>query len=302
MNEKVQIFRYVTKGSFDAYSWQLLEAKQRFISQILSGHVVAREGDDVDEAVLNYAEVKALAVGNPLIKERVQVANDLSRVIILQREFEEERIRNRHEFTHLPDRIRQQQRKIEKIGQDIKDLEENPFDYNQLAQKEKQDLRRQIFDAVLEWENRSEEKYITDYDGFQVIVPANMKPRDIGAVKEKDGKSRRRKVWQIYLKRNYSYFMDLESEIGVGVRLSNFCRDHFEQTKDKETGEIIEEKLVPSRISVLLEEAKDELEAMQNRQTVLEEKLKEESTYPAEIARLEARLRVIDEALGVKLA
>ena len=129
-----------------------------------------------------------------------------------------------------------------------------------------------------------------------------MKPRDIGAVKEKDGKSRRRKVWQIYLKRNYSYFMDLESEIGVGVRLSNFCRDHIEQTKDKDTGEVIEEKLVPSRISVLLEEAKDELEAMQNRQTVLEEKLKEESTYPAEIARLEAQLRVIDEALGVKLA
>ena len=83
------------------------KGRQRFISQILSGHVVAREGDDVDEAVLNYAEVKALAVGNPLIKERVQVANDLSRVIILQREFEEERIRNRHEFTHLPDRIRQ---------------------------------------------------------------------------------------------------------------------------------------------------------------------------------------------------
>ena len=302
MNEKVQIFRYVTKGSFDAYSWQLLEAKQRFISQILSGHAVAREGDDVDEAVLNYAEVKALAVGNPLIKERVQVANDLSRVIILQREFEEERISNRHEFTQLPDKIRRQQRKIEKIGQDMKDLEENPFDYNELTQKEKQDLRRQIFDAVLEWENRSEEKYITDYDGFQVIVPANMKPRDAGAAKDKEGNSRRRKVWQIYLKRNYSYYMDLESEIGVGVRLSNFCRDHIEQIKDKDTGEVIEEKLVPSRISVLFEEAKEELKAMEIRQTVLEEKLKEESTYPAEIAKLEAQLRVIDEALGVNMA
>ena len=72
-NEKVHIYRYITKESFDAYSWQLLETKQRFISQILSGMVTERTGVEVDEAVLNYAEVKALAIGNPLIKERVEV-------------------------------------------------------------------------------------------------------------------------------------------------------------------------------------------------------------------------------------
>ena len=299
-NEKVRIFRYITKGSFDAYSWQLLEAKQRFISQILSGHVIAREGDDVDETVLNYAEVKALAVGNPLLKERIKTANDLSRVLILERDFEEERVRDRQEFKNLPERIRRQERRIERIEKDLKELEDNPFDYNQLTAEEKQDLRRQIFEAVLEWENRADEKYITDYDGFQVIVPANMKPRDGGSVKEKDGGSHRRKVWQIYLKRNGSYFPELESENGVGKRLSNFCRDHIEKQYDPETKKVTGEKLVPSRLSMIREEAGTELQNMLERQGILEEKLKQNSPYTEEIVRLEMALRQIDEELGVK--
>ena len=301
-NEKVQIFRYITKGSFDAYSWQLLEAKQRFISQILSGRVTVREGDDVDEAVLNYAEVKALAVGNPMIKERVRIANDLSRTLILQRDFDEERTRDRHEFKKLPDQIRLQEQKVERIEKDLKELEENPFDYNQLTAEQKQELRRQIFDAVLEWENRADEKYIMDYDGFQVIVPAGMKPYETSAGKDEEGNARRKKVWRIYLKRHGSYFLELESEMGVGTRLSNFCRDHIEKQYDKETKKVTGEKLIPSRLSVLLAEAKEELATMQTRQGLLEEKLKSESTYPAEIARLEKELREIDEQLGVKVS
>ena len=75
-NKKVDIFRYITEGSFDAYSWQLLETKQRFISELLSGSLTERSGSDIEDTVLNYAEVKALAVGNPLIKERVEKANE----------------------------------------------------------------------------------------------------------------------------------------------------------------------------------------------------------------------------------
>lgn len=69
-NKRVQIFRYATEGSFDAYSWQLIENKQRYISQIMTSKTPARSCEDLDEATLTYAEVKALCAGNPLIKEK----------------------------------------------------------------------------------------------------------------------------------------------------------------------------------------------------------------------------------------
>ena len=298
MIQKVKVFRYITRGSFDAYSWQLLEAKQRFISQILSGRVSERAGDDVDEAVLNYAEVKALAVGNPLIKERVRVANDLSRVIILQRSFEEERAANRQELRFLPEQIAALKTQIAKAEQDLKELEENPFDYNELTREEKQALRKKIFDAVQNWENRSEEKTVMEYDGFQVIVPALMRPRLVSAGKDDKGNARKTKVWQIRLKRNGSYLLELETETGVGVRLSNFCREHMKLAKDADRGGR-EERIVPSGLAVLLEEAKDKLLERETRQRQLTEAVKQESPYPQEIKRLEAELKEIDERIGV---
>ena len=90
-NPKVQIFRYITEGSFDAYSWQLLETKQRFITSLLSGSYTEHEGSDIEDTVLNYAEIKALAVGNPLVKKRVETANELSRYYTLQRKLVETR-------------------------------------------------------------------------------------------------------------------------------------------------------------------------------------------------------------------
>lgn len=69
-NDEVMIYRYITNGSFDAYSWQLLENKQRFISQIVNGDCPSRSGDEVDEVVLTYSEVKSLAVGNPAHKAK----------------------------------------------------------------------------------------------------------------------------------------------------------------------------------------------------------------------------------------
>ena len=71
MNDKVKIFRYVTEGTFDSYSWQLIENKQKFIGQIMTSKSPVRSCEDIDEAALSYAEVKALATGNPYIKEKM---------------------------------------------------------------------------------------------------------------------------------------------------------------------------------------------------------------------------------------
>ncbi|MCR5835738.1 MAG: DEAD/DEAH box helicase, partial [Lachnospiraceae bacterium] len=77
--DKVYIFRYITESSFDAYTYQILENKQKFIAQFLSGSlsVIHRSEGDCADTVLSYSEIKALAIGNPLIKERVEVANEL---------------------------------------------------------------------------------------------------------------------------------------------------------------------------------------------------------------------------------
>lgn len=83
-NKRVQIFRYATEGSFDAYSWQLIENKQRYISQIMTRKSPTRSCEDLDEATLSYAEVKALCAGNPLIKEKMDLDNEVARLSTLR--------------------------------------------------------------------------------------------------------------------------------------------------------------------------------------------------------------------------
>ena len=117
-NKKVYIYRYITEGSFDAYSWQLLETKQRFISDLLSGSLADRSSDDIENTVLDYAEVKALAVGNPLVKERVEAANELTRYRTLQRKLVDTRIRMEKELpAKIPVRIiqRKSSRRVQRM-------------------------------------------------------------------------------------------------------------------------------------------------------------------------------------------
>lgn len=83
-NEKVNIFRYVTENTFDSYLWQTIENKQKFISQIMTSKTPVRAAEDVDENSLNYAEIKALATGNPLIKEKMDLDNQVTKLKMLE--------------------------------------------------------------------------------------------------------------------------------------------------------------------------------------------------------------------------
>ena len=87
-NEDVYIYRYITEGSFDSYSWQILETKQRFISQFLSGSSYQRTAADLENNVLTYAEVKALALSEPLMKQLAEKENEIKnlRIIIAKSE------------------------------------------------------------------------------------------------------------------------------------------------------------------------------------------------------------------------
>ena len=83
-NKKVYIFRYVTESTFDSYMWQLIENKQKFISQIMTSKAPVRSCEDVDEAALSYAEVKALATGNPAVKEKMALDVDVAKLKLLK--------------------------------------------------------------------------------------------------------------------------------------------------------------------------------------------------------------------------
>ena len=86
MYDEVDIYRYITENTFDSYSYQLLEQKQSFISQIMTSKTPVRCADDIDESVLSYAEVKALATGNPLIKERMELDVEVGKLKMLKAE------------------------------------------------------------------------------------------------------------------------------------------------------------------------------------------------------------------------
>ena len=83
-NKKVKIFRYVTENTFDAYMWQILENKQKFISQIMTSKSPVRACEDVDDAALSYAEIKALATGNPYIKEKMDLDIQVSKLKLMK--------------------------------------------------------------------------------------------------------------------------------------------------------------------------------------------------------------------------
>ena len=119
-NKEVAVCRYVTKETFDAYSWSLVENKQRFISQIMTSRAVSRTCEDIDEATLSYAEIKAVATGNPLIKEKMEVDNELQRLKILKASYDSQRYTFQDNFMiKFPKLIKAAEEKIECVRKDI---------------------------------------------------------------------------------------------------------------------------------------------------------------------------------------
>ncbi len=272
--ESVEIYRYITKGSFDAYSWQLLEKKQRFISQILSGTAEDREGDDVDKTVLNYAEVKALSLGNPLIKKKVELVNEIDKLRILQRDYILDRERKEKELNELPQKIAHQKELIEACEKDIEYYRKNKTDYNKMEYEKQKEIRDLIFTAVKTHVNKPIEKKVLTYQDFEVVVPARMIPK---RPTDKNGQVKQEIPW-VFVKRNGAYYMEVESLQGITKRLNNLLEDLPKAKIRREDG----------------------LKALENKQAALQDQLKVRGeTYGAEISRLSLELEEIDLKLGV---
>jgi hypothetical protein len=118
-NPEVQIYRYVTAESFDAYMWQCLETKAKFIAQVMTGDSSLRRLEDVDGAALTYAEVKAIASGNPMVIEKANVDAELARLTRLRSQHVEANYRLRSQVRHLTDELPRLERRLEAFRQDL---------------------------------------------------------------------------------------------------------------------------------------------------------------------------------------
>ena len=118
-NSAVQIYRYVTEGSFDAYMWQTLETKAKFITQVMSGDMTIRRVEDLDSTALTYAEVKAIASGNPLVIEKAKVDAELMKLTRLRSAHTEEQYRIRDSLRHSQEEAQRYSERLAHLRQDL---------------------------------------------------------------------------------------------------------------------------------------------------------------------------------------
>ena len=127
MNPEVHIYRYVTEATFDAYLWQTLENKQKFISQIMTSKSPVRACDDIDETALSYAEIKALCAGDERIKEKMDLDVDVARLKLMKANYQSQQYRLEDNLLrYFPEQIEQNKKFIEGFNADMKTLAEHP--------------------------------------------------------------------------------------------------------------------------------------------------------------------------------
>lgn len=123
-NKEVNIYRYITENTFDAYLWQTIENKQKFISQIMTSKTPVRVAEDVDESSLNYAEIKALATGDPKIKEKMDLDNEVTKLKMLEANFKSNRYRLEDKVAkNYPEEIARTEKLIEAVKKDMANVE-----------------------------------------------------------------------------------------------------------------------------------------------------------------------------------
>ena len=179
-NEEVAIYRYVTKGTFDAYNWSLVENKQRFISQVMTSKAVSRSCEDIDEATLSYAEIKAVATGNPLIKEKMEIDNDVQRLKLLKASYDNQRYGLQDNFMiKYPKLIKTATEKLANVREDVKardkELIDNPefaITIGKATYTERVDGGTMMLEAISKCKT-GETTAIGKFHGFELLVEKN---------------------------------------------------------------------------------------------------------------------------------
>ncbi|WXZ93086.1 DEAD/DEAH box helicase family protein [Fusobacterium nucleatum] len=176
-NKNVEVFRYVTENTFDAYLWQTIENKQKFISQIMTSKTPVRVAEDVDESALNYAEIKALATGNPLIKEKMDLDMEVNKLALLEANYKSNLYRLEDKILKFyPNAISETEVKIQNIGKDLKIIEplgpgENKFTSIKINGKvitDKKEAGIELLKKIQSVGAVDKKNEVAEYRGFKV--------------------------------------------------------------------------------------------------------------------------------------
>ena len=179
-NDEIAVYRYVTKSTFDAYNWSLVENKQRFISQVTTSKAVSRTCEDIDEATLSYAEIKAVATGNPLIKEKMEIDNDVQRLKLLKASYDNQRYALQDNFMiRYPKLIKAANEKLACVREDIKlrdkELLEHPdfaITVGKFTYTERADGGAVMLEAVSKCKT-GDTTALGSFHGFELLVEKN---------------------------------------------------------------------------------------------------------------------------------
>lgn len=174
-NAEVEIYRYVTEGSFDAYSYQLIQTKATFINQIMANsNGGGRTAEDLDRDTLTYAEVKALASGNPLILEKFKVENDLKQLYLSKSRYDKSHIELESKYnTELPRQLKYQKQYLNGLNEDIKNVRDLSADNFEITIRDKIYTSRKdastMFYKSLSTLKIDEETKIGEISGFDIV-------------------------------------------------------------------------------------------------------------------------------------
>ena len=227
-NDEVYIYTYVTERTFDSYSYQILENKQKFIAQIDNGDLTVREASDIDETTLSYAEIKAITTANPKIKQKMELEQELQRLHTLEAQYRNNKYTLQDKITKfLPQRIAITKNNIENLTADIplRNANKKADFFMQLGNKtydERKAAGEMLVNAVNS--NKYNNVAIGKICGFEIV------PLPRGALVDNR---------QVQLVGKGKYTVDIStSDVGSITRIENFLSGMEDKLKDYKELEI----------------------------------------------------------------
>ena len=221
-NEKVFVYSYVTEKTFDAYMYQLVEQKQKFISQIMTSKTPARTMEDIDEKALSYGEIKALATGNPLILEKTNLDSEISKLKLLKQSFMNQKYALQDKvIKYYPEEITRLNNKIAAMEEDTIKLQEytrpnidgfSPMIIDGKEYLEKANAGKKLLECT-QLLKSMEVKEIGEYRGFKMEISFDSITRNI----------------KLKLKNKYSYIIDLGVDSNGNITRINNCLENIEK-------------------------------------------------------------------------
>ncbi len=267
-NSEADIYNYVTKGTFDSYLYQLVENKQRFISQIMTSKSPARSAEDIDETVLSYAQIKALAAGNPKIKEKMDLDIEVNRLRTVFAGYQEnKRTLQQNIAQTYPSQIQKLNNDISGLTKDMalaennKTEEFNGMTVGEKTYTDKKEAGTAFLESVRSIRPGQDSKYIGEYRGFHMSASFNTFTKN----------------FEVTLKSNMSYVIDVGQDVfGNITRIENAING------------------IPKK----LEQSKTKLNDIEHSLAVAKEEVNKPFPQLDELREKEARLNKLNEELA----